>query len=132
MQKKVTVGIFWVCDDGETLQLIYDTEQYNPDEYFSVLGDEFIMYEKNHRETWKELSAKFYDGKYAFAAFNDYPRGRVTYDSEDKIYLVDVDKALKAKFNEEVKPLLDKVFDLKKAEYHVDKLLKSKIGKYHP
>ncbi len=130
MAKKVKVGIFWVCDDGKTPQLVYDTEEYDPENYFTVLGDEFVMYEKSHREAWKELSAKFFDGKYAFAAFNDYPRGRVTYDSEDKIYLVDVDKALKTKFAE-VKALLEQVFDLKNAEYHVDKMLKSKIGKYH-
>ena len=129
MGKKVKVGIFWVCDDGETPQLVYDTEEYDPETYVTVLGDEFIMYEKSHREQWKALSEKFFDGKYAFAAFNDYPRGRVTYDSEDKVFLVDVDKALKAKFGE-IKPLLGKVFDLKNAEYHVDKHLKSRLGKY--
>ena len=41
---KITVGIFWICDEGGYLDIVYDTEQYAPD-WRSDFGDEFIVYE---------------------------------------------------------------------------------------
>ena len=129
MKKTIKPGVFWVCDDGGDLEIIYDTEEYFED-FHSDFGDEFIVYEKGHREVWKKLSQQFFDGKYAKFAFNDFPRGRVTYDSEEQVYIVDVDAKLKPKFSQ-IKPLLLEIFKITKAQYHVDRHYKSKMGKFH-
>lgn len=129
MAKIIKPGVFWVCDDGGDLEIIYDTEEYSSD-FRSDFGDEFIVYEKGHREVWKQLSNKFFNGKYAKFAFNDFPRGRVTFDSEDQVYIVDVDAKLKPCFSQ-VKPLIVEIFQLGKTQYHVDRHYKSKMGKFN-
>ena len=108
MQEKRIVGIFWVCDDGKKLDIIYDTEEYSTD-YVSDLGDEFVIYEKQHSEVWGKLKRKFFDGKYAAYEFGDFPRGRVTFDSEDKVYIVDCDPKLKRGLSA-IKVELEKIF----------------------
>ena len=59
MAEKIKVGIFWVCDQGEELEIIWDSEEY-PKDWVSDFGDEFILYEKTHKSEWKKLSATFF------------------------------------------------------------------------
>ncbi len=129
MEKVIKPGIFWVCDEGGDLDIIYDIEEYSPD-FRSDFGDEFIVYEKGHREVWKRVSESFFDGKYAKYAFNDFPRGRVTFDSDEQVYIVDVDIKLKPQFAL-VKPKIVEIFELKKTQYHVDRHYKSRLGKFN-
>lgn len=129
MEKKIIVGVFWVCDDGGQLEIVWDTEEYSPD-WRSDFGDEFILYEKTHKQVWKGLSEKFFDGKYAGYKYSDFPRGRLSYDSDDGVYMVDYDKILKP-YLAAVKPKIMEVFGFKKAVYHTDGQYKSKEGVFN-
>jgi len=123
---KITVGIFWICDEGGYLDIVYDTEQYDPD-WRSDFGDEFIMYEKSHEDMWKKLSAKRCQGKYKAYAYDDFPRGRVTYDSEEEVFLVDCDIKLKPALMT-IKPRVNKLYSVTRARYQVDRQYQSKTG----
>ena len=68
-----------------------------------------------------------YNGKYAEYAYSDFPRGRVAFDSEEGVHIVDVDVKLKPKFSA-IKSKIAKLFNIENAEYHVDKALKSSKG----
>ena len=127
--KKITVGIFWVCDDGGEFEFIWDKEVYDAD-WRSDFGDEFIVYEKSHIDVWKPLAAKFFDGKYKKYKFNDFPRGRVTFDSDEGVYMVDCDVKLK-KILPLVKEKMLEFFGVEKAVYQKDVRYKSRIGKLH-
>jgi len=127
--EKIKVGVFWVCDDGENLDIIWDTEEYE-EGWVSDFGDEFILYEKTHKGVWKRLSEKFFDGKYACFAYNDFPRGRVSYDSDEEVFMVDCDKVLKKGLSE-IKPKIKEYFGFPKALWQPDKQYKSKMGKFN-
>lgn len=128
MKEKRVVGVFWVCDDGKKLDLIYDTEAYSSD-YVSDFGDEFIVYEKQDTDVWKSLKKKFFDGKYEEYEYDDFPRGRVTFDSEDDVYIVDCDKKLKRGLPE-IKEALKKIFPFEnqRVSYRAASHLESKKG----
>ncbi len=130
MANKIKVGVFWVCDDGGEVEIIYDIEEYDSD-WKSDFGDEFIVYEKEHRAVWKKLAREFFDGKYANYTYLDFPRGRVTYDSEYGAYMVDYDVKLKPALAAGLKDTLVKIFDMKKRAWQADKTYKSKIGKFN-
>ena len=134
MANKIKVGVFWVCDDGGELEIIYDYEEYDPD-WKSDFGDEFIVYEKEHSTVWNQLAQKFYDGKYANYAYTDFPRGRVTFDSEYDpdfgAYMVDYDVKLKPALAAGLKEVLVKIFAMKKRVWQADKTYKSKLGKFN-
>ena len=78
----------------------------------------------------ERLSEKFYDGKYAAFAYNDFPRGRVSYDSEEGVFMVDCDKVLK-KGLAQIKPIIKEYFGFPKALWQPDKQYKSKMGKFN-
>lgn len=127
--EKIKVGIFWICDDGGYLDIVYDTEEYSPD-WRSDFGDEFIMYEKSHNEVWKGLAAKFFGGKYKTYKYNDFPRGRVTYDSDEEVYIIDYDVKLKPKMGA-IKAKLVQLFHLSDTVCRVDSQLKSSKGRFN-
>lgn len=129
MEEKICVGVFWVCDDGKNLEIIWDKEEYEKG-WVSDFGDEFILYEKTHKKTWKTLSKQFFNGKYACFAYNDFPRGRVSYDSEEEVFMVDCDKVLK-KGLAKIKPIIKEYFGFDKALWQPDKQYKSKMGKFN-
>lgn len=123
---KIKVGVFWVCDDGKGFDIIYDIDEYDAD-WRSDFGDEFIVYEKSHEDVWEKLAEKFFDGKYAGYAYDDFPRGRVTYDSEDEVFLVDCDIKLKPALMT-IKPRVNKLYSVTRARYQVDRQYQSKTG----
>lgn len=129
MAEKIKVGIFWVCDQGEELEIIWDSEEY-PKDWVSDFGDEFILYEKTHKSEWKKLSATFFDGKYSGYLYNDFPRGRVSYDSDEEVYFVDCDKALKPALGV-LKTKIKALFGYPGAFWQPDKQYKSKEGKFN-
>ena len=130
MEEKIKVGVFWICDDGGTLDIIYDVEEYDAD-WQSDFGDEFIVYEKEHRAVWQGLAEKFFDGKYAGYAYNDFPRGRVTFDSEYGAYMVDYDVKLKPALAVGLKQKIVEIFGMKKRVWQVEKTYKSKVGRFN-
>ncbi|MBQ8291409.1 MAG: hypothetical protein IJX88_02730 [Clostridia bacterium] len=129
MTDKITVGVFWVCDEGGSMGVIYDKETYSPD-WQSDFGDEFIIYEKGHCEVWGKLSRKFFGGKYSNYLYDDFPRGRVTYDKEEGVYMIDFDGKLKAKFSA-IKAKIYSLFGLEKAVWQVDNHYKSTKGRFN-
>ena len=130
MEEKIKVGVFWVCDEGGKLDIIYDTEEY-PADWQSDFGDEFIVYEKEHRDVWKKLSENFVDGKYAGYNYNDFPRGRVTFDSDYGAYMVDYDVKLKPALAAGLKQKIVEIFEMKKRVWQVEKSYKSKAGMFN-
>ncbi|MBE5750854.1 MAG: hypothetical protein E7357_00410 [Clostridiales bacterium] len=126
---KITVGIFWICDEGGYLDIVYDTEQYDPD-WRSDFGDEFIMYEKSHEDMWKKLSAKRCQGKYKAYAYDDFPRGRVTYDADEEVYIIDYDVKLKPKMGA-IKAKIMQMFNLGDTVCRADSQLTSSKGRFN-
>ena len=129
MEEIIKVGVFWVCDDGGELEIIWDKEEY-PKGWVSDFGDEFILYEPTHKSVWGKLSKSFFNGKYAGYSYKDFPRGRVSYDSDEEIYMVDCDKILKSGLAE-IRPKLKEYFSFSKAVWQPDKQYKSTEGRFH-
>ena len=129
MQNKITVGVFWLCDEGGSVDVIYDTETYSPD-WKSEFGDEFIVYEKSHEEVWQGLAEKFFDGRYKKYKFDDFPRGRVTYDSDEGVYLLDYEKKLEPVLGA-IKKKIDKLFAINLKSRQVDKTYQSRLGRFN-
>ena len=129
MEEKITVGIFWICDEGERMGIIYDKEEYSPD-WKSDLGDEFIMYEKAHEDVWKTLATKAYGGQYKDYEYDDFPRGRITYDKDEEVYMIDYDEKIKPMFSK-IKAKIYQLFGLSKAVWQPAPHLQSSKGRFN-
>jgi hypothetical protein len=126
MEEKVTVGVFWICDTEGKMGVVYDKEEYDAD-WTSELGDEFIMYEKAHEEIWPTLSARAFGGKYAGFAFDDFPRGRITFDKDEGVYVIDYDVKIRPKLPA-IRRKIYELFGLEKAFWQPATYLQSKTG----
>ena len=98
----MTVGIFWYFNDGMTYSptIIYDVEVYNIQ---SESRSEYnlITYSKQHKDAWKEaFRNSYYSDKNNTYAYDDFPRGRVWYDTEEKHFIVSYDEKLQCILNE--------------------------------
>ncbi len=135
--EKVKVGIFWVCDSGEKAEIIYDFEEFSLNGELKTIKhgdkefkDEFLLYDKPHSAVWEKLSKKFFNGKYSSYAYNDFPRGRVTYDAEENLFIIDYDKKL-APARKPLKSALIKLFDITDYIMEVDHEYVSTKGKFN-
>ncbi len=129
MEEKIKVGIFWICDEDGKMGVVYDKEEYDPD-WTSDFGDEFIMYEKAHEDVWEDLSSKFFGGKYAGYEYDDFPRGRITYDKDEGVYMIDYDEKIKPKFVA-IKTKIYQLFGLTKAYWQPAPHFQSKKGRFN-
>ncbi|MDR3318832.1 MAG: MBL fold metallo-hydrolase [Clostridiales bacterium] len=128
--KKITVGIFWIADEGcaaaeKSSDLIYDKESY---EYGG--GSNFINYSGSHFDMWCGLAAEQYGGKYKNYDCYHFPRGRLLYDCVEKKMLVYIDIAALA-HREDFETELKAAFGLDKFEYRTDEHYQSETSRSH-
>ena len=86
-----------------------------------------LNYKYSHKKAWEELSKTAAEGRYAEYAFNDFPRGRIWFDIEERRHYVMYDEKLSpaAKIVEEE---IKKNFHLIDPEFMTDLMLyKSRI-----
>lgn len=128
--KKVETGIFWVCFDGESADLLFDkavlARTGKRRSAVNVTKDEDgLNYKASHKKTWEILSKTYMGGKYADAAFNDFPRGRIWYDTDERRHYAMFDKGLSAAAKA-VEKVVGKAFVLEDPEFIPDAFYKSK------
>lgn len=128
--KKVETGIFWVCFDDEGADILFDkailARTGKRRSVSNVTKDEDgLNYKSNHKKAWETLSKTFKGGKYADAAFNDFPRGRIWYDLDEHRHYAMFDKGLSAAAKA-VERAVSEVFVLEDPEFIPDAFYKSK------
>lgn len=77
---KIRVGVFWFCN----FDIVYDIEEIEIRENEKDL----FSYSKQHKEVWKNLASKQFDGKYSKYSYDFFQRGRVYFNSATKQYSV--------------------------------------------
>lgn len=115
----IKVGVFWVSTLF-TIDIIYDIEEY-PDNYNAK--DTLITYSKQHKDVWRVLSKKQYEGKYSSYQYDTLPRGRVWYDTEERSYKIVFYRGSQ-EFIDMVTPKIKDIFDISQVEICKEGLLK--------
>lgn len=105
----IKVGVFWVFV-LLNIDIIFDTEEY-PDEYQSK--EALLTYSKQHKDVWGKLSNEQCEGKYSIYNFDTIPRGRVSYNTEEKFYKIVFYRGSKEFINTAL-PKIKKLFDIDK------------------
>lgn len=107
----IKVGVFWVSALLD-VDIIFDIEKY-PDNYSSKKI--LLTYSKQHKDVWERLSKEQYGGKYSIYKFDTLPRGRVSYDLEEKCYKILVYRGSKEFINMLI-PKIKELFGIDETE----------------
>lgn len=129
---QIETGVFWICFKGENADFICDKGRFVKCGGKRVVekitkDEDGLNYKYSHKKAWEELSKTAAEGRYAEYAFNDFPRGRIWFDIEERRHYVMYDEKLSpaAKIVEEV---IKKNFHLIDPEFMTDLMLyKSRI-----
>lgn len=78
----IQVGVFWIFLSLD-IDIIYDIEEY-PNNFQSK--EDLLTYSKQHKDVWAKLTKEQCNGKYSLYKYDTLPRGRVSYNIEDKSY----------------------------------------------
>lgn len=107
----IKVGVFWVSALFN-IDVIYDIETYPCD----VDTKEILLtYSKQHKDVWGNLSQEQLNGKYHCYQYNFLPRGRLSYDTEEKEYKLMFYRGSKD-FMDLVSPKILTLFGIEKAK----------------
>lgn len=129
---QIETGVFWICFKGENADFICDKGRFMKCGGKRIVekitkDEDGLNYKYSHKKAWEELSKTAAEGRYAEYAFNDFPRGRIWFDIEERRHYVMYDEKLSpaAKIVEEV---IKKNFHLIDPEFMTDLMLyKSRI-----
>lgn len=129
---QIETGVFWICFKGENADFICDKGRFVKCGGKRIVekitkDEDGLNYKYSHKKAWEELSKTAADGRYAEYAFNDFPRGRIWFDIEERRHYVMYDEKLSpaAKIVEEE---IKKNFHLVDPEFMTDLMLyKSRI-----
>lgn len=129
---QIETGVFWICFKGENADFICDKGRFVKCGGKRVVekitkDEDGLNYKYSHKKAWEELSKTAAEGRYAEYAFNDFPRGRIWFDIEERRHYVMYDEKLSpaAKIVEEE---IKKNFHLIDPEFMTDLMLyKSRI-----
>ena len=129
---QIETGVFWICFKGENADFICDKGRFVKCGGKRIVekitkDEDGLNYKYSHKKAWEELSKTAAEGRYAEYAFNDFPRGRIWFDIEERRHYVMYDEKLlpAAKIVEEV---IKKNFHLIDPEFMTDLMLyKSRI-----
>ena len=129
---QIETGVFWICFKGENADFICDKGRFVKCGGKRIVekitkDEDGLNYKSSHKKAWEELSKTAAEGRYAEYAFNDFPRGRIWFDIEERRHYVMYDEKLSpaAKIVEEE---IKKNFHLIDPEFMTDLMLyKSRI-----
>lgn len=129
---QIETGVFWICFKGENADFICDKGRFVKCGGKRIVekitkDEDGLNYKYSHKKVWEELSKTAAEGRYAEYAFNDFPRGRIWFDIEERRHYVMYDERLSpaAKIVEEE---IKKNFHLIDPEFMTDLMLyKSRI-----
>ncbi len=129
---QIETGVFWICFKGENADFICDKGRFVKCGGKRIVekitkDEDGLNYKYSHKKAWEELSKTAAEGRYAEYAFNDFPRGRIWFDIEERRHYVMYDEKLSpaAKIVEEE---IKKNFHLIDPEFMTDVMLyKSRI-----
>ena len=129
---QIETGVFWICFKGENADFICDKGRFVKCGGKRIVekitkDEDGLNYKYSHKKAWEELSKTAAEGRYAEYAFNDFPRGRIWFDIEERRHYVMYDEKLSpaAKIVEEE---IKKNFHLIDHEFMTDLMLyKSRI-----
>ena len=129
---QIETGVFWICFKGENADFICDKGKFVKCGGKRIVekitkDEDGLNYKYSHKKAWEELSKTAAEGRYAEYAFNDFPRGRIWFDIEERRHYVMYDEKLSpaAKIVEEE---IKKNFHLIDPEFMTDLMLyKSRI-----
>lgn len=129
---QIETGVFWICFKGENADFICDKGRFVKCGSKRIVekitkDEDGLNYKYSHKKAWEELSKTAAEGRYAEYAFNDFPRGRIWFDIEERRHYVMYDEKLSpaAKIVEEE---IKKNFHLIDPEFMTDLMLyKSRI-----
>lgn len=129
---QIETGVFWICFKGENADFICDIGRFVKCGGKRIVekitkDEDGLNYKYSHKKAWEELSKTAAEGRYAEYAFNDFPRGRIWFDIEERRHYVMYDEKLSpaAKIVEEE---IKKNFHLIDPEFMTDLMLyKSRI-----
>lgn len=129
---QIETGVFWFCFKGENADFICDKGRFVKCGGKRIVekitkDEDGLNYKYSHKKAWEELSKTAAEGRYAEYAFNDFPRGRIWFDIEERRHYVMYDEKLSpaAKIVEEE---IKKNFHLIDPEFMTDLMLyKSRI-----
>lgn len=129
---QIETGVFWICFKGENADFICDKGRFVKCGGKRIVekitkDEDGLNYKYSHKKAWEELSKTAAEGRYAEYAFNDFPRGRIWFDIEERRHYVMYDERLSpaAKIVEEE---IKKNFHLIDPEFMTDLMLyKSRI-----
>lgn len=129
---QIETGVFWICFKGENADFICDKGRFVKCGGKRIVekitkDEDGLNYKYSHKKAWEELSKTAAEGRYAEYAFNDFPRGRIWFDIEERRHYVMYDEKLSpaAKIVEEE---IKKNFHLVDPEFMTDLMLyKSRI-----
>ena len=129
---QIETGVFWICFKGENADFICDKGRFVKCGGKRIVekitkDEDGLNYKYSHKKVWEELSKTAAEGRYAEYAFNDFPRGRIWFDIEERRHYVMYDEKLSpaAKIVEEE---IKKNFHLIDPEFMTDLMLyKSRI-----
>lgn len=129
---QIETGVFWICFKGENADFICDKGRFVKCGGKRIVekitkDEDGLNYKYSHKKAWEELSKTAAEGRYAEYAFNDFSRGRIWFDIEERRHYVMYDEKLSpaAKIVEEE---IKKNFHLIDPEFMTDLMLyKSRI-----
>ena len=129
---QIETGVFWICFKDENADFICDKGRFVKCGGKRIVekitkDEDGLNYKYSHKKAWEELSKTAAEGRYAEYAFNDFPRGRIWFDIEERRHYVMYDEKLSpaAKIVEEE---IEKNFHLIDPEFMTDLMLyKSRI-----
>ena len=129
---QIETGVFWICFKGENADFICDKGRFVKCGGKRIVekitkDEDGLNHKYSHKKAWEELSKTAAEGRYAEYAFNDFPRGRIWFDIEERRHYVMYDEKLSpaAKIVEEE---IKKNFHLIDPEFMTDLMLyKSRI-----
>jgi hypothetical protein len=116
----VTVGIFWVAEDGEEPKLIWESEELPREGKFSVDSA------KGHFKEWDRLAKEQHGGAYRKYDCYYFPRGRVLYMCESGKTRVWCAKQILDKLDR-YEPILKRLFNLENYEFGFDEHYGNKL-----
>ena len=124
---QIETGVFWICFKGENADFICDKGRFVKCGGKRIVekitkDEDGLNYKYSHKKAWEELSKTAAEGRYAEYAFNDFPRGRIWFDIEERRHYVMYDEKLSpaAKIVEEE---IKKNFHLIDPEFMTDLML---------
>lgn len=108
------VGVFWIFFSLD-IDIVYDIEEF-PNNYQSK--EVLLTYSRQHKDVWEKLAKEQCDAKYNRYKYDALPRGRVSYNIEDKSYNIIFYRTSKELIDATM-PKLKKLFDINEAVINV-------------